>query len=225
MRRSSHYWAVIFFHPSRFGCRAKLTPAMWNKQTSSWDGNWFYCWVPVEQTANARGKGNYPLSSTMTRLNHLMEAPSDCGSEDTNFLAFVEATSIISGHDAVEEFLACGLWPLSAKFGFKVEMKESPLSKVVVPMLQVTPIIGAQEPGAAFEAWIVNSMNLLVGNYNITEHNAYSGLQHGRLNRILELAEVLYQPQPESIVWKCKSAAPAPRKASEKWKHTKGSSH
>jgi hypothetical protein len=44
----------------------------------------------------------------MTQLDYLMEAPS-CGLEDANFVAFVEATSIIGGRDAVEEFLACGL--------------------------------------------------------------------------------------------------------------------
>jgi hypothetical protein len=72
--------------------------------------------------ADTRGKGNYLLSSTMTQLDHLIEAPSECGLEDANFLAFVE------------EFLACGLWPLSEKIGFPVERKESPLSKVMVPM-------------------------------------------------------------------------------------------
>jgi hypothetical protein len=70
------------------------------------------------------------LSSMMTRLNYLMEAPSDCGPEDANFSAFVEATSIIRGRDAMEEFLAGGLWPLREKFGLKVEAKESPCQKL-----------------------------------------------------------------------------------------------
>jgi hypothetical protein len=135
-------FGCISFQCSWFGSRANLTPARRNKCTSGWDDNWFYCRVPAEQTANARGKGNYPLSSTMTRLNYLMEAPSDCRLEDTNFVAFIEATSIIEGHDIVKEFLACGLWPLNEKFGFEVEAKESPLSKVVVLMPQVTPLLG-----------------------------------------------------------------------------------
>jgi hypothetical protein len=135
--------------------------------------------VPAEQTANARGKGNYLLSLMMTRLNYLMEAPFDCGPENANFTAFVEVTSIIGGHDAVKEFLASSLWPLSKKFGFKVETKESPLSKVVVSMPQVTPVIGAQGPRAAFQVCIVNATNLLVVNYNTAKHNAYRGLQHG----------------------------------------------
>jgi hypothetical protein len=91
----------------------------------------------VEQKADARGKGSYPLSSMMTRLNYLMEAPSLCCPEDANFAAFIEVTSTVGGRDVVVEFLASGLWPLREKFGFKVETKESPLLKVVVPMPQV----------------------------------------------------------------------------------------
>jgi hypothetical protein len=54
----------------------------------------------------------------MALLNHLTMALSNYGLEDANFVAFVEATSIIGGRDIVEEFLACGLWPLSENFGF-----------------------------------------------------------------------------------------------------------
>jgi hypothetical protein len=142
-----------------------------------WDGNWFYCRVLAEQKDNVRGKGSYPLSSTMSRLNYLTEAPS-CGPEDANFAAFVEVTSIVGGRDAVEEFLACGLWPLSEKFDFKVETKESPLSKVVVPMPQVDTIIRTEESRVEFEAHIGNATNLLVGKYNVVEHNTYQGLRH-----------------------------------------------
>jgi hypothetical protein len=68
---------------------------------------------------------------------------------------------------------------LVKKIGFEVEMKETPLSKVVVSMPLVAAVIGAQEPGAEFEVCIRNVMNLLVGNYNVTEHNACEGLRHG----------------------------------------------
>jgi hypothetical protein len=80
----------------------------------------------MEQKANVRGKGSYPLSSMMTRLNYLMEVPSSCGLEDANLVDFIEVTSIIAGRVAVEEFLSCGLWPLSEQFGFKVEKKSLP---------------------------------------------------------------------------------------------------
>jgi hypothetical protein len=55
-------------------------------------------------------------------LNYLTDAPS-CGPKDANFVPFIAVTSIVRGRDIVEEFLACGLWPLSEKFGFKVETK------------------------------------------------------------------------------------------------------
>jgi hypothetical protein len=89
----------------------RLTPATRNNWTSGWDGNWFYCGVPVEQKPDVRGKGSYQPRSTMTLLSYLTETPSSCGPEDTNFVAFIEVASIIGGCDVVEEFslVACGL--------------------------------------------------------------------------------------------------------------------
>jgi hypothetical protein len=77
--------------------------------------------------------------------------------------------------------LSIWFWVLKpgVTFGYEVEMKETPLSKAVEPMPLVAAVIGAQEPGAEFEARITNAVNLLVGNYNVTEHNACQGLRHG----------------------------------------------
>jgi hypothetical protein len=82
-------------------------------------------------------------------LNYATEVTFECGPTDTGVAAFTEAALIIRGCDTVEELLTCGMWPLSEKFGFKVETKETlpPLSKVVVSMPQVTPVIGAEELG------------------------------------------------------------------------------
>jgi hypothetical protein len=63
-----------------------------------------------------------------------------------------------------------------------VETEETALSKVVVSMPQVTPVIGVQEQGMTFEARIMNTASLLVGNYNIIEHNACKGIRYGWLN-------------------------------------------
>jgi hypothetical protein len=76
------------------------------------------------------------------RMNHLADAAFECSLEDVNVAAFAEATSNIGGCDVVEEFLACGIWPLSKSYKFEVERKETPLSKVMVPMPKVTPTIG-----------------------------------------------------------------------------------
>jgi hypothetical protein len=61
----------------------------------------------------------------MTPSLYVMKVMFECGPVDANVAAFAEAASIIGGCDVVEEFLACGLWPLDVKFGFKVETKET----------------------------------------------------------------------------------------------------
>jgi hypothetical protein len=78
----------------------------------------------------------------MTPLVHETEVSSYCGLEDADFVAFVEVISLIGGQDAVEEFLASGLWPFGQQFGFEVETNESPLSKVIVPMPRIMTAIG-----------------------------------------------------------------------------------
>jgi hypothetical protein len=136
----------------------------------------------------------------MIHFEYLTDAPFECDPCDANVAAFMEATSIIVGRDVVEEFLACDIWSLSEKCEFEVEMKETPLSKVVVPMPKVTPNIGKQQSGAAFKAWIIATSNLLVGNYCAMEHNTKMGLRHWRLNHIFELAGLPYQPCSKPVV-------------------------
>jgi hypothetical protein len=93
------------------------------------------------------------------------------------------------------------------EFGFPVEMKVSPLSKVLVLMPQITATIGEWRSEAQFMASIEDAANLLVGKYNTVEHTAYQGLRHRRLNHIFELAGILCPSQPEPVVWKHKLAA------------------
>jgi hypothetical protein len=60
----------------------------------------------LEWKADSPCERTYPLSSMMVKMNYLTEVPSCCDPEDANTVAFVEATSMIGGRDAVEEFLA-----------------------------------------------------------------------------------------------------------------------
>jgi hypothetical protein len=108
------------------------------------DSHWFYCKVPSEQGNDFEGQKTYPLSSQMTHLIHEMDVSSSCGLELGDFKAFVEATSLIGGCDTVEKFVASGLWPLGRRFCFLVEMKESPLSKITMPMPQIDTTIREQ---------------------------------------------------------------------------------
>jgi hypothetical protein len=97
---------------------------------SGWDGNWFFCRVPLEQMVDVWGKRNYLMSSTMIPLNYLMEVTFECGSGDTDVAAFTRAASIFGARNAAEEFFACSMWPLSEKFGFKVDRRETPYRRL-----------------------------------------------------------------------------------------------
>jgi hypothetical protein len=170
----STQFGCIAFHPSRYGGQPRLTPTVRNKWTTDWASNYFYCKVPSEQVADVQGKENYPLRSMMTQLNHWTDAPFECGPGDVDVVAFVEVELIIGGHGAVEEYLACGVLPLKEGWEFAVERRETPLSKVGVPVQKDTPIIGKQESKATFKGRIVAATNLLVGNYCVPEHYSYT---------------------------------------------------
>jgi hypothetical protein len=127
----------------------------------------------------------------MTHLIHETDVSSSCGPEDGDLKAFVEATSLIGGRDAVEEFLASGLWPLGCRFRLSVETKESPLSKIIVLMPQIDTAIRERESSAKFAACIEKVAIELVGRYNLAKHKAYKGLCHGQVNCVFELAGFL----------------------------------
>jgi hypothetical protein len=79
-------------------------------------------------------------------------------------------------------------------------MMESPHSKVSVSVLKVTTIIGKQETGVAFEARIVAAVNVLVGNYSLTEdHACITQLRHGRFNHVFDMVGVKYQLRAEPV--------------------------
>jgi hypothetical protein len=66
-------------------------------------------------------------------------------------------------------------------------------------MPKFTLAIGVKETESTFETRIVNAAKLLVGKYNVLEHNAYTKLRRGQLNRVFELAGMLCQPHLEPI--------------------------
>jgi hypothetical protein len=54
----------------------------------------------------------------MSALDYTVEPEVDYPDSDANVTAFVWATATIGGRDAVEEFLACGMYPLASSFSF-----------------------------------------------------------------------------------------------------------
>jgi hypothetical protein len=55
----------------------------------------------------------------MCALDFKTEPSFECGNDDASYAAFVSATRSIGGWDAVEEYMACGLFPLSTSFGLR----------------------------------------------------------------------------------------------------------
>jgi hypothetical protein len=86
----------------------------------------------------------------MSALDYLMEAPHYCDVDDANAMTFKEATTIIKGHDTVEDFLAYNIWPLSDGWDFEVEKMEMPLLKVIMSMPKVAAITIEREMGQPF---------------------------------------------------------------------------
>jgi hypothetical protein len=100
------------------GSRARVTIAVKNKWEAEWMKAWFYCKVPVHVCPQG-GESVHVLHSHMSVLELLMEPPINRPDSDSRDVAFVKAASAIGGRDAVEEYLACGLYPLSASISFE----------------------------------------------------------------------------------------------------------
>jgi hypothetical protein len=104
-------YGCINFHAKHGSQRAKLTVAVKNKWAGAWTQAWFYCKVPlIHSPSPERCKGVYALHSHMTELNFVTDPPFDCPDDEVNDAAFVKPTHMISGRDAVEEYMACGLF-------------------------------------------------------------------------------------------------------------------
>jgi hypothetical protein len=111
-----------------------LTPAIKNKWSAGWTKAWFYCKVPVHVCLQG-GKVVHALRSHMCGLDFRMEPPFDCTDDDSGDVAFVRATKFIGGWDDVEEFLACGVYPLTANVSFdRVAVGVTPVSKFKMPL-------------------------------------------------------------------------------------------
>jgi hypothetical protein len=125
------------------------------------------------------------LHSSMSPLDYVTEPSFNCPDDDAGDIAFVRATSSIGGRDAIEEYLACGMLPLSVNFGFgEIADGETPISKVVVPLRDLPFARVAGESNKCFLARVELEAENIVGGYNRVEHDAcmMSLMNGGRLN-------------------------------------------
>jgi hypothetical protein len=152
----------------------------------------------------------YALQSYMTQLNFVMDPPFDCPDDEVNDAAFIKATRMIGGQDAVEEYMACGLFPLSASFGLgKVTDRETPASKLPAPMLAFPVARLPEETNDQFHVRVELAAANVVGRYTRGEHKVCIEIlpNQGRVNWGFEFTGVPYEPCLEPDSEACEEAA------------------
>jgi hypothetical protein len=114
-------------------------------------------------------------------------------------VTFIWATKFVGGQDAVEEFLACTVYPLAAGVGFdRAAFGVTPVSKVKMPLPKFVAAHRDNEDDVQFLARIELYIKGIMGSYTSLEHDACIMNLHngGRLNRMFELAGMAYGPRP-----------------------------
>jgi hypothetical protein len=92
-----------------------------------------------------------------------------------NDAAFIPAIVMIRVCDVVEEFLACGMYPLSNGFGFgfrEVCDGKTSMSKVVMPLPKFPVARIEGEDDSQFTANVELDAKKIVGSYGPKEHDA-----------------------------------------------------
>jgi hypothetical protein len=108
-------------------------------------------------------------------LGVLDGAPFYCADEDSGDIAFIHATKFIRGRDAMEEFLACGMYPLVADAGFdRVATRTMPISKLKVPLPKFMAVRKDDDEGdVQFLEMVELEAEGIVGSYTKPEHDAF----------------------------------------------------
>jgi hypothetical protein len=192
-------YGCINFHTKHYGAHgAKLTVDIKKKWAGGWTREWFLCKVPLLRSPGPmRGKVIYALCSSMFALDFSMDPSFECAGNDAEDVVFVCATSFIGGRDVVEEYLACGLFLLSLRFGFgEIEDGETPMSKITLPLPEFPT---ARLPGETTDRFLVRVELVaenVVGSYIRGEHEVCILVlpNGGRLNWVFEQASVAYGP-------------------------------
>jgi hypothetical protein len=89
----------------------------------------------------------------MAKLDFMTELSFECANHDAGDVTFIKATCSIGGWDAVEEYMAWGLFPLVASFGLgEIADGETLVSKILLPLLEFPVARLADETDDRFHA-------------------------------------------------------------------------
>jgi hypothetical protein len=136
----------------------------------------------------------------MTGLDFTTKPPFECPDDKASDVAFIKATHTIGSWDAVEEYMACGLFPLSTSFDLCENADgETPVSKLAAPMPKFPITRLPEETNDGFWARVELAVVNVVGRYAYKEHKVCleAVLNERRANRVFEQAGVPYGPRFE----------------------------
>jgi hypothetical protein len=122
--------------------------------------------------------------------------------EHLNDDAFILACKNIGGRDIVEEFVSCGVWPLSIGVDFVlVKVDLTPFSQHNVPLPNFPLSHEDGEDDVQLLARVEQEDRNIMGGYTHTEYEAYiaSLPNNGCLNHVLEVAGLAYGPRPVPV--------------------------
>jgi hypothetical protein len=126
----------------------------------------------------------------MSKLDYAVEPDIECSDNDLNDAAFIRATSTVGGHNAIEEYVACKMYPLDVGFDFKsVPLGMTPISRVETPLpLFVVGTIAVEHVDRVLVG-IETKVERVLGSFELGEYDApgMANILNGScLNRVLE---------------------------------------
>jgi hypothetical protein len=132
----------------------------------------------------------------MSELDYAIEPEVECSDNDSNDVAFIQATATIDSRVAVEEYVVCKLYPLAVGFGFEsVPLRTIPVLRVETPL----PLFAVGNVNAEHTNHVLTEAEKVLGSFEPKEHDAHRLVNipnDGRLNRGLEQLGVPYAPRP-----------------------------
>jgi hypothetical protein len=142
-------------------------------------------------------KAIHVLRSYLCGLDFQTEPHFNCADDDSGDISFIKAMNFISGRYAVEEYMVCGMYPLSTSVSFeRVADGVTPVSGLKLPLPKFRAVRKDDEDDVQFLARVELEVEGVMGSYTHLEHDVcMAGLRNrGQLNYVFELAGVPYGP-------------------------------
>jgi hypothetical protein len=133
----------------------------------------------------------------MAELSFVSDPLFDYPDGNASNATFVKATHTVGGRDAMEEYVACGLFPLSASFKLgEVVDEETPTSKLSAALMDFPIVRLSGEINDCFWARVELANMDVVGQYTRGEHKACVKAvpNQGRVNQVFKHGGVPYGP-------------------------------